>query len=68
MNKDNLKNLPEDGFNLKRSDVPEFNLPGFFVGKSSADDIFRYDNSRKLSEMTGIEREAMKKLLTNKYR
>ena len=64
INKDNLKNLPEDGFNLKRSDVPEFNLPGFFVGKSSADDIFRYDNSRKLSEMTGIEREAMKKLLT----
>ena len=60
----NVTNLPEDGFNLGRSDVPEFNLPGFFVGKSSADDIFKYNNSRKLSEMTGIEQQAMKKLLT----
>ena len=64
INKDNLTNFPEDGFNLGRSDVPEFNLPGFFVGKSSADDIFKYNNSRKLSEMTGIEQQAMKKLLT----
>jgi hypothetical protein len=64
INKDNIRNLPEDGFNIGRSDVPEFGLPGFFVGKSAADDIFRYDNSRKLSEMTGIELQAMKKLLT----
>ena len=64
INKDNIRNLPEDGFNIGRSDVPEFNLPGFFVGKSAADDIFKYDNSRKLSEMTGIELQAMKKLLT----
>jgi len=64
INKDNLKNFPEDGFNLGRSDVPEFNLPGFFVGKSASDDIFKFNNSRKLSEMTGIEQQAMKKLLT----
>ena len=64
INKHNINNLPEDGFNIGRSDVPEFGLPGFFVGKSSADDIFKFNNSRKLSEMTGIEQEAMKKLLS----
>ena len=63
INKNNINNLPEDGFNIGRSDVPEFGLPGFFVGKSAADDIFKFNNSRKLSEMTGIELQAMKKLL-----
>ena len=63
INKQNIRDLPEDGFNIGRSDVPEFNLPGFFVGKSAADDIFKFNNSRKLSEMTGIELQAMKKLL-----
>jgi hypothetical protein len=61
--KDNIQNLPEDGFNIGRSDVPEFGLPGFFVGKSAADDIFKFNNSKKLSQMTGIELQAMKKLL-----
>ena len=63
INKNNIHNLPEDGFSIGRSDVPEFGLPGFFVGKSAADDIFKFNNSRKLSQMTGIELQAMKKLL-----
>jgi hypothetical protein len=63
INKNNIRDLPEDGFNIGRSDVPEFGLPGFFVGKSAADDIFKFNNSKKLSEMTGIELQAMKKLL-----
>ena len=63
INKDNIRSLPDDGFNIGRSDVPEFGLPGFFVGKSAADDIFKFNNARKLSQMTGIELQAMKKLL-----
>ena len=38
--KENIINLPENGFTIGRSEIPEFGLPGFFVGKSAADDIF----------------------------
>ena len=63
--KDNISDMPEAGFNLgKNKNDPSFNLPGFFVKGSSADEIFRFDNSRSLSKMTGIEQQAMKKLLT----
>ena len=64
INKQNISNMPENGFTLKRTDDPEFNLPGFFLKKSSADEIFEFNNSARLSQMTGIEQKAMKALLT----
>jgi len=58
------KNLKFDrGFRLADKGDPSFRVPGFFVGKSSADEVFKLNNPTRLSELTGIQRDAMNTLL-----
>ena len=47
------------GFKLANKGDPAFKVPDFFVGKSAADEVFKLNNPVRLSELTGIQREAM---------
>jgi len=51
----------EKGFKLNSKSDPYFKVPEFFVGKSAADDVFKMTDTR-LSELTGMQREAIEKL------
>ena len=56
----NSANL-EQGFKLNSKSDPYFEVPEFFVGKSSADDALKI-NSTRMSELTGMQREVIDKL------
>jgi len=47
------------GFKLANKGDPSFRVPGFFVGKSAADEVLKLNNPTRLSELTGIQKEAM---------
>ena len=51
----------EQGFKLNSKSDPYFEVPEFFVGKSSADDALKI-NSTRMSELTGMQREVIDKL------
>ena len=51
----------EKGFKLNSKSDPYFQLPRFFVSKSSADTALDVTPSR-LSELTGMEKEVIEKL------
>ena len=51
----------EEGFKLNTKSDPYFEVPEFFVGKSSADDALKI-NSTRMSELTGMQREVIDKL------
>ena len=56
----NSANL-EQGFKLNSKSDPYFEVPEFFVGKSSADDALKI-NSTRMSDLTGMQREVIDKL------
>ena len=56
----NSANL-EQGFKLNSKSDPYFEVPDFFVGKSSADDALKI-NSTRMSDLTGMQREVIEKL------
>jgi len=51
----------EQGFKLNSKSDPYFEVPEFFVRKSSADDALKI-NSTRMSELTGMQREVIDKL------
>jgi hypothetical protein len=53
----------EKGFQLANKGDPYFQVPDFFVGKSSAKEVFTLNNSVKMSELTGIQREVMESIM-----
>jgi len=50
-------------FNLADKGDPYFKVPDFFVGNSSADEVFALNNPVRLSELTGIQKQVMEDLM-----
>jgi hypothetical protein len=60
----NPKNISFDrGFNLANKGDPSFKVPDFFVGQSSADEVFDLNTPVRLSELTGIQKQVMEDLM-----
>ena len=60
----NPRNISFDrGFRLADKGDPAFKVPDFFVGKSSADEVFALNNPVRLSELTGIQKQVMEDLM-----
>ncbi len=60
----NPRNISFDrGFNLANKGDPAFKVPDFFVGQSSADEVFALNNPVRLSELTGIQKQVMEDLM-----
>ncbi len=60
----NPKNINfDEGFNLANKGDPAFRVPDFFVGQSSADEVFPLNNPVRLSELTGIQKQVMEDLM-----
>ena len=50
-------------FSLADKGDPYFRVPDFFVGQSSADEVFTLNNPLRLSELTGIQKQVMEDLM-----
>ena len=53
----------EQGFQLANKGDPYFKVPDFFVGKSSAKEVFTVNNPTSMSELTGIQKEVMESIM-----
>ena len=60
----NPRNISFDrGFKLADKGDPIFKVPDFFVGQSSADEVFKLNTPVRLSELTGIQKQVMEDLM-----
>ncbi len=60
----NPRNISFDrGFKLADKGDPVFKVPDFFVGQSSADEVFKLNTPVRLSELTGIQKQVMEDLM-----
>jgi len=53
----------EEGFKLNSKSDPYFQVPGFFLGKSAADDVLKLSDNINLSDLTGEPLKVIEDLL-----